>query len=118
MTYAQDFPETWSSCYLIIGTSSGVPMKRGAIEAIGAATPASKGKEKRIKQEKLKDSEVEESADGTEAGPEAKKRKTGKSQKQFVAPKEKEVGQPLTIRSRKKTKVEFSFFQAPVTSSV
>ena len=66
----------------------------------------------------MKDAEVEESADGTEAGPEAKKRKTGKSQKLLVAPKEKEVGQPLTTRTRKKTKVESSFFQAPMTSSV
>ena len=58
----------------------------------------------------MKDAEVEESADGTEAGPEAKKRKTGKSQKQLVAPEEKEVGQPLAIRTQKKTKVESSFF--------
>ena len=57
----------------------------------------------------MKDAEVEESADGTEAGPEAKKRKTGKSQKQLVAPKEKEVRKPLTTRTRKKTKVESSF---------
>ena len=49
VTYAQDFLETWSGCDLIIGTSFGVPIKKGAIEAIGAATPASKGKEKRIK---------------------------------------------------------------------
>ena len=35
-----------------------------------------------------------------------------------MAPEEKEVGQPLTTRTRKKTKVESSFFQAPVTSSV
>ena len=76
------------------------------------------GKEKRIKQEKLKDAEVEESVEGTKVGPKAKKRKTGKSQKQLVAPEEKEVGQPLTTRTRKKTKVESSFFQAPVTSSV
>ena len=41
MTYAQDFPETWSSCDLIIGTSSEVLIKRGAIEAIGAVTPTS-----------------------------------------------------------------------------
>ena len=114
MTYAQDFLETWSGCDLIIGTSSRVPIKRATIEAIGAAIPISKGKEKRIKQEKLKGDEVEESAEGTEA----KKRKTGKSQKQMVAPEEKEIGQPLTTRSRKKTKVESSFFQAPVTSSV
>ena len=74
-TYAKDFPETCSSCDFIIGTSSGVPIKRGAIEAIDVVTPTSKGKEKRIKQEKLKDAEVEESAEGIEA----KKRKTGKS---------------------------------------
>ena len=36
----------------------------------------------------------------------------------MVAHEEKEIGQPLTTRSRKKTKVESSFFQAPVTSSV
>ena len=97
-------------CDLIIGIFSKVPIKRGAIETIGAATPASKGKEKRIKQEKLKDAKLEESVEGTEAGPEAKKRKTGKSQKQLMDPEEKEVGQPLTTRTRKKTKVEFSFF--------
>ena len=57
----------------------------------------------------MKEVEVEESAEGTEAGPEAKKRKTGKSQKQLVAPGEKEVGQPLATRTRKKTKVESSF---------
>ena len=99
MTYAYDFPKTWSGYDLIIGTSSGVPIKKGAIEAISAATPESKGKEKRIKQEKLKGAKVEESVEGTEAGPEAKKRKTGKSQKQLVALEEKEVGQPLTTRT-------------------
>ena len=36
----------------------------------------------------------------------------------MVAHEEKEIGQPLTTRSREKTKVESSFFQAPVTSSV
>ena len=39
----------------------GWAIKRGAIEAIGAVTPTSKAKEKRIKQEKLKEAEVEES---------------------------------------------------------
>ena len=58
----------------------------------------------------MKDAKVEESVEGTEASPKAKKRKTGKSQKQLVAPEEKEVGQPLTTRSRKKTKVKYSFF--------
>jgi len=45
----QDFPETWSGCDFIVGTSFGVPIKRGTIEAIGAATPIGKGKEKKIK---------------------------------------------------------------------
>ena len=35
-----------------------------------------------------------------------------------MTPEEKEVEQPLATRTRKKTKVEFSFFQVPVTSSV
>ena len=47
--YAQDFLETWLGCDLIIDTSSGVLIKRGAIKAIGAATPIGKGKEKKIK---------------------------------------------------------------------
>ena len=68
-------------CDLIVGTSSSVPIKRGAIEAIGVATPISKGKEKKIKQEAVKRAELEESAKGTEVGPETKKRKTAKSQK-------------------------------------
>jgi len=118
VTYAQDFSETWSGCDLIIGTSFRVPIKRGTIEAIGAATPAGKGKEKRIKQEKLKEAEVEESVEGTKAGLEAKKRKIGKSQKQLVTPEEKEVRQALATRIRKKTKVESSFYQVPVTSLV
>ena len=49
MTYARDFPETWSRCGLIISTSSGVPIKRGAVETIGATTLVGKGKEKRLK---------------------------------------------------------------------
>ena len=54
VTYAQNFLRTWSRCDLIIGTSSGVPIKRGVVEEISVATPVGKGKEKRIKQEKLK----------------------------------------------------------------
>ena len=37
--YAQDFPEAWLGCDLIMGTSSSVSIKRGVVEAIGAATP-------------------------------------------------------------------------------
>ena len=101
-------------------------IKRGAVEAIGAATPIGKGKEKRIKQEKVKEVELEESAEDTEAGPKTKKRKTGKSQKQLVIFEElervssltvgKEVGHPLIPRTWVKTKVESSLSQVPMSS--
>ena len=109
MTYAQDFPKTWSGCDLIIGTSSGVPIKRGAVKAIGVATLVGKGKEKRIKQEKLKGVELEKSMEGAEASLETKRRKTGKSHKQLVIFEEterigslvvgKEVAQSLATRA-------------------
>ena len=73
-------------------------------------------KERAIKQEKLKEAEVEGSAEGI--GPETKKRKTGKSQKQLVLSEEKEVEQPLAIRTRVNTKVKSSFSQVPVSSLV
>ena len=92
--------------------------KKGAIKTIGAAILTGKGKEKGIRPGKLKAVDVEESTEDTKAGPEAKKRKTGKSQKQLVTPEEEEIGQHLAIRTRKKTKVESSFSQVPVTSSV
>ena len=68
-----------------------MPIKRGAVEAIGAATPLGKGREKRIKQEKVKEVGLEESAKGTEAGPETKKRKIGKSQEQLVGTRESKL---------------------------
>ena len=55
----------------------------------------------------MKEAEVEGSAEGI--GPEMKKRKTGKSQKQLVLSEEKEVEQPSAIWTWVKTKVE-SFF--------
>jgi len=126
--YAQDFPETWLGCDLIIGASSSVPIKRGAIEAIGAATPIGKGKEKKIKQEKVKQAELEEGVEGTKTSPETKKRKTAKSRKQLLIFEEpermssptvgKEVGHPFIPRTRVKTKVESSLSQVPVSSSV
>ena len=128
MTYAQDFPETWSGCDLIVGTSSGVPIKRGPVETIGAAIPVGKGKEKRIKQEKLKEVELEESTEGAKVSPKTKMRKIGKSQKQLVIFEEtericsptmgKEMVQSLALRTEVKTKVESSLSQVPVSSSV
>ena len=64
----------------------------------------------------MKEAEVEGSAEGI--GLETKKRKTGKSQKQLMLFEEKEVEQPLAIRTRVKTKVEFSFSQVLVSSSI
>ena len=116
MTYAQDFPKTWLGCSLIIGTSSGVPIKKGAVETIGAAIASGKGKDVRPKKTKTVD--VEESTEGVKTGPEAKRRKTRKSQTHLVSQEDKEVGQPLASRTRKKTKVESSFSQVPMTSSV
>lgn len=123
---ANDFLETWSGCDLIVGTSSGVPIKRGVMEAIGTVTPVGKGKEKKIKQEAVKRAKLEESAEGTKVGPETKKRKTIKSLKQLAISEElkrvdpftvgKEVGHPLIPKIRVKTRVEFSLFQIPMSS--
>ena len=43
-----------------MGASFGVPIKKGVVKAIGAATPVGKGKEKKIKQEAVKRAEIEE----------------------------------------------------------
>ena len=53
------------------------------METIGVATPTGKGRE--IRPEKMKTVDVKESTEGVKAGPEAKKRKTGKSQAQLVS---------------------------------
>ena len=49
MTYAQDLPEVWSGCDLIVGASAGVPIKKGAVEVISTGTPVGMSKEKVIK---------------------------------------------------------------------
>ena len=64
--------------------------------------------------------EIEESVEGIEVGSETKKRKTAKSRKQLVIFEElggvdpstvgKEVGHPLILKIRVKTKVESSVF--------
>ena len=48
----------------------------------------------------------------------AKRRKTGKSQAHLASQEGKDVREPLVSRTRKKTKVESSFPQVPVTVSV
>ena len=79
--YANEFPDAWSGCDLIVGFSSDVPIKKGVIEVIGATTLMGKGNEKKIKQKAIRKSEVKGSAEGTEASHETKKRKTAKSRK-------------------------------------
>ena len=86
-----------------------MPIKRGAVKAIGATTPIGKGKDKKIKQEIVKRVELKESVEGTEAGLETKKWKTAKSHKQLVIYEElkrvslpmvgKELGHPLIPRT-------------------
>ena len=51
------------------------------VEEIGVATPVGKGKEKKIKKETIKKFEVKESAEGTEASQDAKRRKTASARK-------------------------------------
>ena len=116
MAYGQDFPETWLGDSFIIGASSGVPIKKGATETISAATAPSKGKDVRPK--KMKAVDVGESTGGVEIGSEAKRRKTGKSQAHLASQEGKDVREPLVSRTQKKTKVESSFSQVPVTASV
>ena len=79
--YANDFPDAWSGCDLIMGTSFGVPFKRGVVETIGAATSVGESKEKKIKQEAVKRAELKEITEGIEVGLETKKRKTARSRK-------------------------------------
>ena len=103
-------------CGLIIGTSSGVPIKKGAVETIGAATAPSKGKDVRPK--KMKAVDVDESTEGVQIGSETKRRKIGKSQTHLASQEGKDVREPLASRTRKKTKVGSSFSQVPMTTSV
>ena len=103
-------------CSLIIGTSSRVPIKKGAVETIDAPTALGKGKD--VKPEKIKIVDVEESIEGVKIGPKTKRRKNGKSQTHLVSQEGKEVDQPLASRTQKKTKVESSFSQVPVIASV
>ena len=92
---------------LLLVLLQGYQLRKGAVKAISAGTSVDMSKERTIKQEKLKEAEVEGSAEGI--GPETKKRKTRKSQKQLVLSEEKKVEQPLAIRTRANTKVESSF---------
>ena len=86
------------------------------MKTIGAATASSKGNDVRPKKTKTVD--VEESTKGVKTDPKTKRRKTRKSQTHLVSQEDKEVKQPLSSRTQKKTKVKSSFSQVPVTASV
>ena len=73
---ASDFPASWPGSDLVVGSSTGVPIKRGVIEEISAATSTGKGKEKKFKKETSKKSKAEEGIEGTEVSQGTKKRKT------------------------------------------
>ena len=62
-------------CGLIIGTSPELPIKKGAVETIGAATASGKGKDVRPKKTKTVD--VEESTEGVKTCHETKEEKLG-----------------------------------------
>ena len=47
VSYANDFPPSWSGSELVNGSSSGVPIKKGAVKKIGSTIPLGKGKEKK-----------------------------------------------------------------------
>ena len=70
-------------CGLIIGTSSRAPIKKGAVEKIGAAIASDKGKN--VKLGKMKTVDVEKSTEGVKVGLKTKRRKTGKSQTHLVS---------------------------------
>lgn len=88
VSYANNFPTSWSGSDLIIGSSTSVLINRGVIEEIGVATPIGKGKEKKAKKDASKKSKAEEGVKGTEAGQNTKKRKTVLAQKQLIVLKE------------------------------
>ena len=89
----------WLGCDLIVGVFSDVPIKRGVVKAISAATFIGKGKEKKIKQKIVMKAGLEGSVEGTEAGLETKKRKTAKSRKQLVVSEEPKGVEPSTRKS-------------------
>ena len=96
------------------------------VKEIGSVTPIGKGKEKKIKKEAGKKSEVEESVEGIEAVHGTKRRKTALARKQltiFEDPEEvdpsvaeKGVSHPPIPKIKVKTKVESFILQIFVGS--
>ena len=100
MSYAYDFPISWSVYDLIMGFYSGVTIKKGVVEEIDAATPVGNGKEKKIKKETGKKSEVEESVGCTEAGQGTKRRKIASTCKQLTISEDLGKWTPLLLERR------------------
>lgn len=126
MSYTRDFLASCPKSDLIVGSSTGVSIKRGVVEEIGVATPVDKGRKKKIKKEADKKSEVEEGVEGTKASQSTKKRKITSTHKQLTFPKDprevdpstakKEASHPLIPNIRVNTKVETYILQIPVGS--
>ena len=118
MSYATDFPTSWPRCDLIVGSSSSVPIKKRVVEEIGVVTPVGKGKEKKIKKEARRKSEIKESVEGTKVGQDTKRRKTTSAHKQLIifgglekmdpSAIGKEISHPFIPKLKVKTKVESS----------
>lgn len=68
VSYANDFPPSWPSCELVIGSSPSVPTRKGVVVEIGFATPFGKGKEKKGKKGAKEKSETEKVAEDLEVG--------------------------------------------------
>ena len=66
------------------GLVSNVPIKRRVVKEIGTSILVGKDKEKKIKKEIVKNSNVEEGAVGIAVGQGTKKRKIGSTRKQLV----------------------------------
>ena len=100
VSYAYDFPISWSVYDLIVGFYLGVTIKKGVVEEIDAATPVGNGKEKKIKKETGKKSEVEESVGCTEVGQGTKRRKIASTCKQLTISEDLGKWTPLLLERR------------------
>lgn len=130
MSYTNDFPPSWSSCELVIGSSLGVSTRKVVVE-IGFATPFSKGKEKKGKKGAKEKLETKKDAEDLKVGQDTKKRKTSATSKRLPTSKKfrevafaviggrslsKEVSHPPILKIRVKTKVEIFKSQTLVSS--
>ena len=106
MSYANDFPPSWLDYELIIGSSLGVPTRKGAIEEIGFATPLGKGKEKKGKKSAKGKPKTKKGIKDLEVGQGTKKRKTSIASKRL--PTAEESGEVASTATRGDSRVRRS----------